>query len=181
MQNVSQYWNQAAAADEELSSAEEAVRGAALSSEGAAKEYQAGLRSTLEVLIERERLRDASIVLAQIKYSAYVSQAALLTAMGRMEASRLSETVPLYDPVKHFKRVRHAGALPYEPLIAALDRGLGYPTSRGKPIPAPAPGDGPDLDRAADQPPAPRRRLRALRPDRPSARHGCAQYPAPPR
>ena len=181
VQNVSQYWNQAAAADEELSSAEEAVRGAALSSKGAAREYQAGLRSTLEVLIERERLRDASIVLAQIKYSAYVSQAALLTAMGRMEASRLSQTVPLYDPVKHFKRVRHAGALPYEPVIAALDRGLGYPTSRGEADSRPRPRHRADRDRAADQPPAPGRRLRPVRPDGPPARHGGAQHPAPPR
>ena len=106
------------------------------------------------MLIEQERLRDAQIVLAQIRYSAYVSQAALLSAMGRMEVSQLSTAVPLYDPVKHFKRVRSAGALPYEPVIAVLDRGLGYPTEKGKPIPAPAPAAVPTaLDAAAN--PAP--------------------------
>ncbi len=155
VQSVSQYWNQAAAADEELSSAQEAVQGATVSTEGAAKEYQAGLRSTLEVLIERERLRDAQIVLAQIRYSAYVSQAALLTAMGRMEASRLSEAVPLYDPVKHFKRVRHAGEVPWVPVAEAIDKGIGYPTNRGRPIPAPAPAVVPTSLAPPTNPPTP--------------------------
>lgn len=107
------------------------------------------------MLIEQERLRDAQIVLAQIRYSAYVSQAALLSAMGRMEVSQLSTAVPLYDPVKHFKRVRNADALPWEPAIAAIDRGLGYPTDRGKAIPAPAPAATPTAIGPAGNPPPP--------------------------
>ena len=107
------------------------------------------------MLIERERLRDAQIVLAQIRYSSYVSQAALLSAMGRMEASQLSRSVPLYDPVKHFKRVRSAGSLPWEPVFSALDRGLGYPTGRGGAIPAPAPATVPTSLEAATNPAPP--------------------------
>jgi len=138
VQQVSQNWNEMVAADQAVAANQDAIRGAAQSAEGSRIEYKGGFRSTLEVLIEEERLRDAQIALAQAKYSRYVAQAGILNATGKLEASLLLSSVPIYDPAKNFRRIKTLDAVPGEGLIVAVDA-LGEPAA-GKLKDAPAPG-----------------------------------------
>ncbi len=154
IETVSQAWNTMVSSIEQTAAGEDAVAGARISSEGERKEYQAGLRSVLEVLIEEERLRDTQIALTQARFSGYLAQAQILSAIGRLTGEALLQPgAPLYDPLAHFKRVKHEGALPWEPVIAAIDNVGAPPVGRRRPVPAPAPAASPQLKPALTPPP----------------------------
>ena len=85
-------------------------------------EYADGLRSTLDVLIADQDLRAAQVSLAQSLHDTIIAEAALLAAIGRLEARVLLPAVPDYDPDAAFQRVRLKGAVPWEGAIAAIDR-----------------------------------------------------------
>lgn len=120
-QNIAQAWSQSAAADEQLTQSEVAVREANVAVEGARMAYQEGYRSTFEVLSEEIRLLDTRLSVVQARYIQTVSQAALLASMGRLEAPRLADGVEAYDPAKNFRQIKSKGAMPWEPVIAAAD------------------------------------------------------------
>jgi outer membrane protein len=113
------------------------VRAAQVAFEGIREQYRVGLSTTQDVLLQQTSLENAELVLVQARHDAYVAEATLLQAMGRLEARALVTGAPLYDPLKSFNRVKTAGAVPWEPLIAALDS-VGAP-SVGVPRPIPAP------------------------------------------
>lgn len=115
------------------------------------EEYRAGQRSTLDVLYAEQNLRDAQLTLAQADHDQYLAQATLLQAMGRLEAARLVADQPLYDERKAFRKVAHAGAPIWQPLIAAIDS-LGPGPGGPEVIPEPAPpADFPRLQPAINQ------------------------------
>ena len=126
LQRVSQAWNQMQASRAGLVSNEEQVRAAAVAFEGVRAEQQVGLRTTLDVLNAQQELRNAELALIQSRRDAYLAGAALLNAMGVLEASNLTPGVELYDPVQSFQRIRRTGAVPWEPLIEGLDQ-IGAP------------------------------------------------------
>jgi outer membrane protein len=129
VQSVSQAWNTMAAAHANTGSDEEQVRSASVAFEGVQAEYRAGLRTTLDVLIAQEALRDAELALVQARHDEYVAEASLLNAMGRLEARALLRGVALYDPAVSFDRVKRIGAVPWEGLVEGLDS-LGGPRER---------------------------------------------------
>jgi len=137
VQTVAQAWNTTVGDQASVTSNEEQVRAATVAFEGIREQYRVGLSTTLDVLIQQTNLENAQLALVQARHDAYVAQAALLQAMGRLEARALVTGAPLYDPAKSFNRVKSAGAVPWEPLVAALDS-VGAP-SVGVPAPIPAP------------------------------------------
>jgi outer membrane protein len=132
VQGVSQAWNTMAAAHANTGSDEQQVRSARVAFEGSQAEYRAGLRTTLDVLIAEENLRDAELALVQAHHDEYVAEASLLNAMGRLEARTLVQGVDLYDPAKSFNKVKRIGAVPWEGLVEGLDS-LGAPSARAAP------------------------------------------------
>jgi len=139
VQTVAQAWNTMVGDQASVISNEEQVRAAQVAFEGIREQYRVGLSTTLDVLIQQTNLENAQLALVQARHDAYVAQASLLQDMGRLEARALVIGAPLYDPAKSFNRVKNAGAVPWEPLIAALDS-VGAPSvGMPPPIPAPAP------------------------------------------
>jgi outer membrane protein len=138
VQGVSQAWNTMAAAHANTGSDEEQVRSASVAFEGVQAEYRAGLRTTLDVLIAQESLRDAELALVQARHDEYVAEASLLNAMGRLEARTLLRGVALYDPAVSFDRVKRIGGVPWEGLVEGLDS-LGGPRDRPAASPASVP------------------------------------------
>ena len=124
---------------------------AELAFKGARIEYRAGERSTLDVLIAEEVLRDAELARLNAAHDAYLSAALLLRYIGRLDAADIVASLPRYEPETHFRAVQHKGAMPWEPLIRLLD-GVQLPRSRQDYIPAPDPADHPAMGPARSVP-----------------------------
>jgi len=123
LNNVAQAWNGLIAARAGLLANQEQVAAARVAFEGAQAEAQVGLRTTLDVLNAQQELRNAELLLVNARRDAYVSEAQVLAAMGRLEAVNLIGDVPFYDPAYTVRRRGlRDGVLPYEPLIERLDR-----------------------------------------------------------
>ena len=128
VQQVSQAWNIMASSRANVASDEEQVRAAQVAFEGAQEEYRAGLRTTLDVLIAQQSQRDAELALVQARHDAYVAEAGVLGAMGRLEARYLVTGVELYDSSANFRKVKRSGATPWDGVVERLD-GLGAPSA----------------------------------------------------
>jgi outer membrane protein len=122
LQQISQAWNALLGARANLISNQEQVRAATVAYEGIRQEAQVGLRTTLDVLNQEQELRNAELALVNARHDEYVSGAAVLAAMGALEARSLTTGVPIYDPKVNFDQVRHAfGWVPWEPAVEAID------------------------------------------------------------
>lgn len=144
LQAVSNAWNAALANRSAAESDERAVEVAREYFSDTEEEYRVGQRSTLDVLVAEQTLRNAEITLAQAEHDSYLGQAALLGAIGRLEATNLVKDIPLYDPAEAFRKVRLKGAAPWEGLIAGLD-GLGAPDRTTYPLASPTVDPSPTL------------------------------------
>jgi outer membrane protein len=143
VQAVAQAWNQMQAAQNNIVSNQEQVRAATVAFEGAQEQYRVGLSTTLDVLLTQETLRSAQLSLVQAQHDLYVAQAAVLNAMGRLDARSLVQNEPLYDPAVSFQRVRDAGSVPWEHVVEGLDAiAAPSPANPARPIPAPPPPTG---------------------------------------
>jgi outer membrane protein len=99
-----------------------------------------GLRTTLDVLNAQQELETSELALVGARHDEYVAAAAVLAAMGQLEAKDLIPNEARYDPKVNFDKVRHAiGWVPWEGVVEALDR-LGSPAPTPMPPPSP-PGD----------------------------------------
>jgi len=137
LRSVSQAWNSLVGARANLAANEEQVRATRIAFEGVRQEAQVGLRTTLDVLNAEQELRNAELALVNARRDEYVASAALLGAMGKLEARYLTPDVPVYDPVSNTTRVNAAwGWVPWEPVIAVVDK-------VGAPVVTPAPADAP--------------------------------------
>jgi len=149
VQGVSQGWNELITDRATVVSEEDHVRTARSYFSGTQAEYTVGQRSTLDIIVAEQSLVGAELTLAQVQHDAYVAQAALLAAMGRLEARYVVPGAPLYDPAVNFAEVAHKGALPWEGLVAAIDN-LGAPEpGQPEPIAAPSADRAPKLAAAA--------------------------------
>ena len=88
-------------------------------------EYRYGLRSTLDVLIADENLRAAQVSLVGARHDTVVAEAALLAATGDLEARVLLPDEPRSNSPADSRRLRRIGAVPWEGIVATLDRGGG--------------------------------------------------------
>jgi outer membrane protein len=122
LQDVSSAYAQVISTRASLTAGEEGVRAATVAAEGVRQEAQVGLRTTLDVLNQELELRSAQVGLISARRNAYVAKALLLTAMGKLEGANLDPALELYDPAAHSNSVAFRGALPWDPVIEAIDR-----------------------------------------------------------
>jgi len=122
-QAVTAAWEQAQAGAQEIIANEGQVAAAGTALKGYQLEYGDGLRTTLDVLIADENLRSAQVALAQSRHDAIVAQAALLAAIGELEARVLLRGDARYDAQANLRLVRKAGSVPWEGVVNRLDHG----------------------------------------------------------
>jgi outer membrane protein len=132
LQNLTQSWNQLAAARSNIDSTDEAVRAAAVAAEGTHLEQKLGLRTTLDSLNAEQELSNNQLSATAAKHDEYLAAASVLASMGRLEGKDLIPAVTQYDPKRNFRKLRFAlGYVPWEEPVAIVDRMLAAP-----PIPA---------------------------------------------
>ncbi len=127
VQSVSQAWETLVGQRASVTSDVTGLAAARTAFDGIREQYRVGLSTTLDVLIQQQTLESAQLSLSSARRDAYVAEANLLAAMGRLQVADLVSGVAIYDPVHAFDRVRSRGATPWEPLISALDR-VGEPS-----------------------------------------------------
>jgi outer membrane protein len=135
VQAISQAWAQLLAARANVTSEAEQVRADQVAYEGTHEEQAAGLRTTLDVLNADQELRTAQLALVGARHDEYVASVAVLNAMGRLSAGSFRPDQPAYSPEAAFDKVRRAGAVPWEGLVAGLDS-IGAPAGPTQPAPA---------------------------------------------
>jgi outer membrane protein len=121
VQSIAQAWNQLLAARSSIASNEEQVRADEVAYEGVRQEADVGLRTTLDVLNAEQELRNAQLALVDARHDQYVASASVLNAMGLLEAKLLGDPAPAYNPETSFHKVKHAGSLPWDGVVAGLD------------------------------------------------------------
>lgn len=110
VQQVSVAWSGILSTGSSLSASQEQRDAAAIAFEGTREEYRAGLRTTLDVLIAEQTLRDSELAVVTARHDSYIARAQLLAAIGRLEARALSAPVKAYDPADNFRKVRNANS-----------------------------------------------------------------------
>ncbi len=121
IQSAAQAWSQMLANRLDADTRDAEVVAAQATLDGQRQEYRAGLRSTLEVLIAEQTLRDARIAAITARSQAYLAAVGVLSATGRLEIRYLVPEAPLYDPARSYRDVRNAGGLPWDGALRALD------------------------------------------------------------
>jgi outer membrane protein len=137
VQSVSQAWNQVLADRASAKSSEQALAASRLYFADTLEEYKVGQRSTLDVLVGEQTLTSTQIALAGARHDTYLAEAALLSAIGRLEADQLVVSQPKYDAVAAFRKVSHSGALPWDALTRLPDSVAAPGPGRARPIVAP--------------------------------------------
>ncbi len=134
LQDVVIAWNRLAASRVAVVSGSRQVEAAQIAYAGMQREEQYGLRSTIEVLNAEQELASAQLTLLANRYEEYLARAALLLAMGRLDARAVNSAIPAKDPESEFKKVRFRGVSPTEPVVMLLDRvGSASPYKNPKP------------------------------------------------
>jgi outer membrane protein len=149
IQTTTNAWNQAITFRTNVSSEARQVEAAALAFKGTRIEYRAGQRSTFDVLIAEQILRDAELGKLSFEHDAYLAEALLLRYVGRLDANDIVASLPRYDPAEHFRKVKHKGALPWEPLIRLFDAVL-TPLPAQRSIAAPRGAIDPSIAKVGD-------------------------------
>ena len=144
MQNITNAWNQILTMRANIASQKAQTEAAKLAFKGMRIEYRAGQRSTLDVLIAEEVLRDAEIAEITAEHDEFLSESLLLRYIGRLDAGDIVASLPRYDPADNFRQVSNKGALPWESLIRAVD-GIFLEGPNQREIPAPDAAERPTL------------------------------------
>lgn len=100
-------WGSLAAARQTISSAKQQVSAANQALDGVRQEYDAGTRTTLDVLNAQSEVFDARITQVTAEHDAVVAAYQLLAAMGQLTADHLSLPVGAYDASENYGRVRN--------------------------------------------------------------------------
>ena len=140
LQAVSQAWNQLLGARASLVADEEQVKSNTVAFEGVREEQRVGLRTILDVLNAQQELESSQLELVGARHDEYVAAAAVLAAMGSLEAKDVIPDAPRYDPQANLDKVLKApGWVPWEHLVHAIDH-VGAPSPTPMPPPSP-PGE----------------------------------------
>ncbi|WP_025030779.1 TolC family protein, partial [Nitratireductor aquibiodomus] len=99
-------WSQYQAARESLSANRELVQAAQLALNGVIEERNVGQRTTLDVLNAQADVIDAKINQVSAERDIVVASYAILSATGRLSASRLGLQVSEYRPEEHYQAVK---------------------------------------------------------------------------
>lgn len=99
-------WSALAAARQTIAAATAQVSAAELALDGVRQEYQAGSRTTLDVLDAEAEVVDARIVQVSAERDRVVAAYRLLAAVGRLTARDLGLAVAYYDAERNYRAVR---------------------------------------------------------------------------
>jgi outer membrane protein len=120
-------WMERQAALRAVDSQKRRVDAAKIAFDGMRREYTANERSTLDVLISEETLRDAEISYVSAQHDAYVAGAAILQNMGWLEIHNMAPSAPGYDPVARLRTAMPKFGMPWQKAIEHLDgSGVGH-------------------------------------------------------
>lgn len=119
---VTEAWSDLASTRVALASGVRQVSSAQLAYAGMHREELEGLRSTIETLNAEQELVSAQLTLLQNRYEEYVAGASLLAAIGDLRTESIVNNLDTYDPAAYFKKVRHSGQTPLEPIARTIDR-----------------------------------------------------------
>jgi outer membrane protein len=103
---VAQSWNAYLGLGQIIRNTKTQVRAAQLALTGVQQEYQAGTRTTLDVLDAQRELVQSQVLQVNAEKSRVVAGYQLLAAIGRLTARDVGLKVPLYDPEENYLRVR---------------------------------------------------------------------------
>ncbi len=118
IQTISQVWSQRRAAQANEKTMQAEVLAAQAAFDGMRVEYRAGLRTTLDVLVAEQTLRDAQAAAAQAAHDERVADASLLAAIGRLDG-RLVASSSTTRPLPDVKRI---GASLWDAIPEGLDK-----------------------------------------------------------
>ncbi len=105
-QAVAGAWAQYVASQESVAANRELVAAARLALNGVVEERNVGQRTTLDVLNAQSDVTNAQISLASAERDVVVASYAILSAIGRLSASRLGLKVELHRPEEHYNAVK---------------------------------------------------------------------------
>ncbi len=100
-------WGRLVAARAQLKSQNEQVRASNTALNGVREEEKVGLRTVLDVLDAEQELLDAQVNLTTTKRDLVVAGYTLLSSIGRLSASNLGLSVPIYDSRKYYESVKY--------------------------------------------------------------------------
>lgn len=106
-QAVASSWNAYVGLAQIIKNTRTQVSAAQLALTGVQQEYQAGTRTTLDVLDAQRDLVQAQILQVTAERNRVVSGYQLLAAIGHLTAEEVGLKVPLYDPDENYARVRN--------------------------------------------------------------------------
>jgi outer membrane protein len=128
-QAVAQGWNDLGSKRRVLASLRDQLSEERVAFASVRIEERMGLRTTIEVLNAEEELQATKVALAQTYHDEYLQRVALLATIGLLQAELVSPRIEPYRPEEAFRRDARAYALPWMPLVSAIDS-LGAPTIR---------------------------------------------------
>jgi len=100
-------WSQLEGARASVDAYRESVRANQIALDGRIQENRVGQSTTLDVLTSRTFLIDAQISLVMAERDVVAASYAVMQALGRMDAGNLGLQVVRYDPLEHYRAVRH--------------------------------------------------------------------------
>ena len=106
-QAVAAAWNAYVALGDIIKAAKAQVSAAQLALEGVQQEYQAGTRTTLDVLNAQAAVVSAKTTLVNAEKNRVVAAYQLLGSVGELTAADLGLNVAIYDPTENYNRVRN--------------------------------------------------------------------------
>ena len=104
---VAQSWNTYVGLAQVIKNTRTQVRAAQLALTGVQQEYQAGTRTTLDVLDAQRELVLSQVLQVNAETSRVIAGYQMMAAIGRLTARDLRLKVPLYDPDENYRRVRN--------------------------------------------------------------------------
>jgi outer membrane protein len=106
-QAVASSWNAYVGLAQIIRNTRTQVSAAQLALNGVQQEYQAGTRTTLDVLDAQRDLVQAQVLQVTAERNRVVSGYQLLAAIGHLTAKDVGLSVPVYDPDANYQRVRN--------------------------------------------------------------------------
>ena len=104
---ASQAWERMITTRSQIAARSEAIRANEIALEGVRQEAEVGSRTTLDVLDAEQELLDSRVALVIAERDEYVAGYQLLEAIGRLTAVNISLPVQIYDPERHYRKVRN--------------------------------------------------------------------------
>ena len=104
---VAQSWNNYVGLAQIIKNTKTQVAAAQLALTGVQQEYQAGTRTTLDVLDAQRELVQSQVLQVNAETARVIAGYQLMSAIGRLTAKDLRLKVPLYDPEENYRRVRN--------------------------------------------------------------------------